>query len=315
MEEYIDDLLRRMDDEEAGIRQCAYEEARELNDLSLFSCFQEKVTEARKVYIKTSLYFLITQLAINTREMYIADYLINRLESEESGVVLDSMLIDLSKLSEASNAHKIIPYIYHKNSGVRYSAVIALKLCKSLEAEDALLKLLTVEENRDDIVNICATLHEIGTKRSILSLTKLLHSDSAYIRSAAIETLAEIGRTDLQIVYIEALHDRNAMVKYEAVRAIYMYGDEMAMRPICERVNKIVARRRKNEVEPTDESEIIIALRFLHKFVDQEEVLKTFDKVYKKRGNLFMPEREWLRDNITYFQEKECKHQKKSQPQ
>ncbi|GIX60179.1 HEAT repeat domain-containing protein [Bacillus paranthracis] len=305
MEEYIDDLLRRMDDEEAGIRQCAYEEARELNDLSLFSCFQEKVTEARKVYIKTSLYFLITQLAINTREMYIADYLINRLESEESGVVLDSMLIDLSKLSEASNAHKIIPYIYHKNSGVRYSAVIALKLCKSLEAEDALLKLLTVEENRDDIVNICATLHEIGTKRSILSLTKLLHSDSAYIRSAAIETLAEIGRTDLQIVYIEALHDRNAMVKYEAVRAIYMYGDEMAMRPICERVNKIVARRRKNEVEPTDESEIIIALRFLHKFVDQEEVLKTFDKVYKKRGNLFMSEREWLRDNITYFQEKE----------
>ncbi|MDX5866878.1 HEAT repeat domain-containing protein [Bacillus cereus group sp. BfR-BA-01119] len=294
-----------MDDEEAGIRQCAYEEARELNDLSLFSCFQEKVTEARKVYIKTSLYFLITQLAINTREMYIADYLINRLESEESGVVLDSMLIDLSKLSEASNAHKIIPYIYHKNSGVRYSAVIALKLCKSLEAEDALLKLLTVEENRDDIVNICATLHEIGTKRSILSLTKLLHSDSAYIRSAAIETLAEIGRTDLQIVYIEALHDRNAMVKYEAVRAIYMYGDEMAMRPICERVNKIVARRRKNEVEPTDESEIIIALRFLHKFVDQEEVLKTFDKVYKKRGNLFMSEREWLRDNITYFQEKE----------
>lgn len=53
------------------------------------------------------------------------------------------------------------------------------------------------------------------------------------------------------------------MVKYEAVRASYMYGDEMAMRPICERVNKIVARRRKNEVEPTDESEIIIALRFL----------------------------------------------------
>ncbi|OPA11823.1 HEAT repeat domain-containing protein [Bacillus cereus] len=305
MEEYIDDLLRRMDDEEAGIRQCAYEEAMQLNDLSLFSCLQEKVTEARKVYIKTNLYFLITQLAINTREMYIADYLINRLESEESRIVLDSMLIDLSKLSEASNAHKIIPYIYHKNSGVRYSAVIALKLCKSLGAEEALLKLLTVEENRDDIVNICATLHEIGTKRSILSLTKLLHCDSAYIRSAAIETLAEIGRTDLQIVYIEALHDRNVMVKYEAVRAIYMYGDEMAMRPICERVNKIVAKRRKNEVEPTDESEIIIALHFLHKFVDQEEALKTFDKVYKKRGNLFMSERKWLRDNITYFQEKE----------
>ena len=71
------------------------------------------------------------------------------------------------------------------------------------------------------------------------------------------------------------------MVKYEAVRAIYTYGDEMAMRPICERVNKIVARRRKNEAEPTDEAEIIIALRFLHKFANHEEVLKIFDKVYK----------------------------------
>lgn len=42
MEEYIDDLLRRMDDEEAGIRQCAYEEARELNDLSLFLVSKRK---------------------------------------------------------------------------------------------------------------------------------------------------------------------------------------------------------------------------------------------------------------------------------
>lgn len=305
MEEYIDDLLKRMDDEEVGIQQCAYEEARQLNDLSLFSCLQEKVTGARKIYIKTNLYFLITQLAINTKEMYIADYLIDRLESEESRIVLNSMLIDLSKLSEASNAHKIIPYIYHKNSGVRYSAVIALKLCKSLEAEGALLKLLTVEENREDIVNICATLQEIGTKRSILSLTKLLHCDSAYIRSAAIEALAEIGRTDLQIVYINGLTDRNVMVKYEAIRAIYAYGDEMAIKPICERVTKVVSRRRKNEIEQTDESEIIIALRFLHKFVDHEEVLKTFDKVYKNRGNLFMSERKWLWNHISYFQEKE----------
>ncbi|MCU5380134.1 HEAT repeat domain-containing protein [Bacillus cereus] len=305
MEEYIDDLLKRMDDEKAGIRQCAYEEAMQLNDLSLFSCLQEKVTEARKVYIKTNLYFLITQLAINTKEMYIADYLIDRLESEESRIVLDSMLMDLSKLSEASNAHKIIPYIYHKNSGVRYSAVIALKLCKSLEAEDALLKLLAAEEKKDEIKNICYTLLEIGTNQSILPLTKLLYSDSAYVRSTVIEVLAKIGGSDLQIVYIEALKDRNVMVKYEAVRAIYAHGDEMAMKPICERVNKIVSRRRKNEVEATDESEVIIALRFLHKFVDHEEVLKTFDKVYKKRGNLFMSERKWLRDNNAYFQEKE----------
>lgn len=45
--------------------------------------------------------------------------------------------------------------------------------------------------------------------------------------------------------------------------------------------------------------------------MDDEEVLKIFDKVYKKRGNLFMSEREWLRDNIAYFQEKECNNYRK----
>lgn len=106
------------------------------------------------------------------------------------------------------------------------------------------------------------------------------------------------------------------MVKYEAVRAIYTYGDEMAMRAICERVNKIVARRRKNEVEPTDEAEIIIALRFLHKFANHEEVLKIFDKVYKKRGNLFMSERSGFEIILlTFKRKKACKNHKKSQPQ
>lgn len=305
MEEYIDDLLRRMADEETGVWQCAYDEAKALNDLLTFPYLQQKVIKAKKVSMKKDIYYLMMKLAINTKEICIADYLIDRLEYEKSPTLLSELLNNIYSLPEVSSTNKIIPYIYHKNDSVRFWAISSLKLYKSLEAESALLKLLDTEENKDEITNICYTLFEIGTKQSILPLTKLLYSNSAYVRSTVIEVLAKIGGSDLQIVYIEALHDRNVMVKYEAVRAIYMYGDEMAMRPVCERVNKIVARRRKNEVEPTDESEIIIALRFLHKFVDQEEVLKTFDKVYKKRGNLFMSERKWLRDNITYFQEKE----------
>ena len=58
----------------------------------------------------------------------------------------------------------------------------------------------------------------------------------------------------------------------------------MAMKPICERVHKIVSRRRKNEVEPTDESEIVIALRFLHKFVDRKDVYRRWIKCTKNEG-------------------------------
>ncbi len=58
MEEYIDDLLRRMDDEEAGIRQCAYEEARELNDLSLFFLFpRESNGSTKSIYKNEPLFF------------------------------------------------------------------------------------------------------------------------------------------------------------------------------------------------------------------------------------------------------------------
>ncbi|EEK90918.1 MULTISPECIES: HEAT repeat domain-containing protein [Bacillus cereus group] len=305
MEEYIDDLLRRMADEETEIWHRAYDEAKALNDLLTFPYLQQKVTKAKKIAMKKDIYYVMTKLAINTKKIYIADYLIDRLECEQSPTLLSELLSNIYTLPEVSSTNKIIPYIYHKNDSVRYWAVSSLKLYKSLEAESALLKLLDTEENKDEITHICYTLFEIGTKQSILPLTKLLYSNSAYVRSTVIEVLAKIGGSDLQIVYIEALHDRNVMVKYEAVRAIYTYGDEMAMRAICERVNKIVARRRKNEVEPTDEAEIIIALRFLHKFANHEEVLKIFDKVYKKRGNLFISEREWLRDNIAYFQEKE----------
>lgn len=272
MEEYIDDLLRRMADEETEIWHRAYDEAKALNDLLTFLYLQQKVIKAKKVSMKKDIYYLMTKLAINTKEIYIADYLIDRLECEQSPTLLSELLSNIYTLPEISSTNKIIPYIYHKNDSVRYWAVASLKLYKSLEAESALLKLLDTEENKDEITHICYTLFEIGTKQSILPLTKLLYSNSAYVRSTVIEVLAKIGGSDLQIVYIEALHDRNVMVKYEAVRAIYTYGDEMAMRAICERVNKIVARRRKNEVEPTDEAEIIIALRFLHKFANHEEV-------------------------------------------
>lgn len=305
MEEYIDDLLRRMADEETEIWHRAYDEAKELTDLLAFPYLQQKIIKTKKVSMRKNIYYLMTKRAINTKEICIADYLIDRLECEESPTLLSEMLSNIYQLPEVSNTNKIIPYIYHKNDGARSWAISSLKLYKSLEAESALLKLLATEENKGEITNICYTLLEIGTNQSILPLTKLLYRDSAYVRSTVIEVLAKIGGVDLQIVYIEALKDRNIMVKYEAIRAIYAYGDEMAIKPICERVNKIVSRRRKNEVVPTDESEIVIALRFLHKFADHEEVLKTFDKVYKKRGNLFMSERKWLRDHISYFQEKE----------
>ena len=50
MEEYIDDLLRRMDDEEAEIWHRAYDEAKALNDLLTFPYLQQKVIKAKNSY-------------------------------------------------------------------------------------------------------------------------------------------------------------------------------------------------------------------------------------------------------------------------
>ncbi len=48
MEEYIDDLLRRMADEETEIWHRAYDEAKALNDLLTFLYLQQKVIKAKK---------------------------------------------------------------------------------------------------------------------------------------------------------------------------------------------------------------------------------------------------------------------------
>lgn len=193
MEEYIDDLLGRMADEETEIFHRAYDEAKELNDLLTFPYLQKKIIKAKKLSMKKDMYYLMTKLAINTKEICIADYLIDRLEYEESPTLLSELLSNIYTLPEVSSTNKIIPYMYHKNDAVRFWAVSSLKLYKSLEAESALLKLLATEENKDEITNICYTLLEIGTNQSILPLTKLVYSDSAYVRSTVIEVLAKIG--------------------------------------------------------------------------------------------------------------------------
>lgn len=173
MEEYIDDLLRRMGDEEADIWHRAYEEAKELNDLLTFPYLQQKIAKEKKVSMKKDIYYLMTKLALNTKEICIADYLIDRLEYEESPTLLSELLSNIYRLPKVSSTNKIIPYIYHKNDSVRFWAVSSLKLYKSLEAEGALLKLLDTEENKDEITHICYTLLEIGTNQSILPLTRL----------------------------------------------------------------------------------------------------------------------------------------------
>ena len=51
MEEYIDDLLRRMADEEAGFGNRAYDEAKELTDCIAFFCiYKRKIIETKSIY-------------------------------------------------------------------------------------------------------------------------------------------------------------------------------------------------------------------------------------------------------------------------
>ena len=59
MEEYIDDLLGRMADEETEICHRAYDEAKELNDLLTFPYLQEKIIKEKKLSMKKDMYYLM----------------------------------------------------------------------------------------------------------------------------------------------------------------------------------------------------------------------------------------------------------------
>ncbi len=112
MEGYIDDLLRRM---ATDIWHRAYDEAKALNDLLIFPYLQGKLSKAKKVSMKKDIYYLMTKLAINTKEICIADYLIDCLEYEDSPTLLSELLSNIYTLPVVSSTNKIIPYIYHKN--------------------------------------------------------------------------------------------------------------------------------------------------------------------------------------------------------
>lgn len=50
--------------------------------------------------MKKDIYYLMTKLAINTKEIYIADYLIDRLECEQSPTLLSELLSNIYTLQK-----------------------------------------------------------------------------------------------------------------------------------------------------------------------------------------------------------------------
>jgi HEAT repeat protein len=191
---------------------------------------------------------------------------------------------------------ELISKLKSKDYEIRNEAIEALGEYKTEEAENALIEFIATSKEPFDIVSANVSLGKCGTKRCIPYLVKLLQYPEQDVRCSAIYSLGILGDSTLTPIFINALEHRCTVTKAYAVSAIKKHGDERAILPICDYTKKYVSRKRKIQAEP---SPLIEALKFLHKFVnDNEEVKKTFSYVIKKENNVFRNEKHWIQNRI-----------------
>lgn len=84
---------------------------------------------------------------------------------------------------------------------------------------------------------------------------------------------------------------RSIGVKYEAMYAISIHGNESAIPVIIQRVRQLISRKRIVE-----DDALIVAMTFLARYSSHLDVIRTIDWMIKKKWDfLFSHEQEWLR--------------------
>lgn len=189
----------------------------------------------------------------------------------------------------------IIQLINDKQHLVRHSAIKALRLCNRCEAEEALIKMMLETKDEYDIHYATFVLNEMGTKKSIPYLIKLVEKSKGETKSCVIGTLSELGDNTLLPIFLTALQDRSPHVKSIAMSAIAKHGDESAVQPIVHRVKNMLKRERIIQSD-----DLLVAFNFLKLFKNSnKEIDDLFSWLKTKKWNfLFEDEKHWLNENI-----------------
>lgn len=285
---------------EGSPSETAYEKVRHFRDANMLPILNTLLDKVKQAEQKQHLYFMIGTIGENSGNVRAGMLLLEKLEQETKPSLLESILEEIAKQRWIDNTERIVKYIDDSRSSVREAAIQALRVCRDEIAEDALIRLITTSNNSFDIMSANFVLATIGTERAVPYLTPLLDHSRGDVRHSALVALSNLGDKSHLPIFVNGLEDRSANVKEYALVAIERHGDEVAIEPVIKRLQILLKRKRKRQIQ-TDE--VIIALRFLYRYQHSSQAIpKLFHWIIQtKKELLFDEEWQWLEDHFTCY--------------
>jgi len=185
---------------EDSVSYKAHRDAESIADLELLQAAREAVVIEKDKKKRSSLYFVVSKVAVKVDDQDAGAFLIQQLQRESDKYVLMSLLDRISELPKrrSTDITPIIDLTKDKRWQVRHSAIQALKRTDSPIAEQTLIDILMTSSDAYDIVYANATLNRIGTTRAIPAIEQHRNSRKRDVKMSASFAIEEIRKREAE---------------------------------------------------------------------------------------------------------------------
>ncbi|MEM7184985.1 MAG: hypothetical protein AAF518_29090, partial [Spirochaetota bacterium] len=239
MDEYLRDLLARMDDSSDQIQILepgydssktiswqAFREAENLSNVKYIPQIIEYIAGEKNKDNRSHAYYILGQLTKNTNDKTGVAFLINQVDKEKDEHTVCTLLDIIAELEKSvgTNIEPILCAAQSDKSLLRHSAILALNGIYSKESEKLLIETLKTSRDSLDLVYANVTLSSMGTRECIPYLQELLSHKKRDVASSAFSAIIEVGGKDYIDLYREYL--AKGKLKSDAISGVVAYGDE-----------------------------------------------------------------------------------------
>lgn len=270
----------------------AHRRAEEISDASFIPFLADLLDESSHADFRMNIYFILKKIGENTGDERVVAILLEWLEKEKNKYALMYILQGIAEQKIPIDCSGVLKFVQDKRWQVRHAAIECLQVCNNKQiAEETLIGILIDSNDKYDLYYATSILAEVGSKRAIPYLIKIMENSSGDLKCTAINALSDLGDDSLLPLFLEALESRSSFTKYHALLAVINHGDETAIVPILERAKVILKRKRIVE-----SGELQSALEFLVRFKDErQEIQDLFNWIVQKKWDLlFEEEKKWL---------------------
>lgn len=209
----------------------AYREAKALANPALVPDVERLLTDEKDKRRKAAYLFILGCIGANTADVQVVAVLCRTLPHEHDKGVLDSLFQALQKQPRIPDATPILPFLVDRRGTVRHMAIRALKTCTDPRTEAVLLDILDRTDDEFDRAYALEALSGAGSTRAVPVLRRLYRRFEGEAKAVVIDLLARWGDESCQPDFVQALGDRSFGVRWSAMSAIRLRGNQQVVEP------------------------------------------------------------------------------------